>query len=123
MNKPRIVKDYVKLELETKEQLKLNYPHGFDKYLIRFKNIKNKFVSALPFETEDKYYLIRMTLEQAHSIIADDNDYHEGTLKMSVITDLRLKHEDDDDDDDIDELDDIIEEVDVDLSEEDIDDD
>ena len=122
MNKPRIVKDYVKLELETKEQLKLNYPHGFDKYLIRFKNIKNKFVSALPFETEDKYYLIRMTLEQAHSIIAGDEDYHEGTLKRSVIADLRIKHINDDDDDD-DDLDDIIEEIDVVPSEDDIDDD
>ncbi len=39
-------------------------------------------VSALPFETEDKYYLVRMTTQEAIDIISDDDDYdEEGTLK------------------------------------------
>jgi len=39
-------------------------------------------VSALPFETEDKYYLVRMTKQEAIDIISDDEDYDdEGVLK------------------------------------------
>jgi hypothetical protein len=39
-------------------------------------------VSALPFETEEKYYLIRMTILEAQEIIEDDDDYDdEGFLR------------------------------------------
>ena len=81
MNKPRVVKDYDKLEESIQQQLKLKYPYGFDKDIITFKNHKNQFVSALPFEGDDFYYLIRMTKEQAHDIINDDDDYEDGILK------------------------------------------
>lgn len=85
MSKPRVVKDYVKLEETVREQIKLHYPDGFDKDLITFKNIKKKFVSALPFETEDRYYLVRMTKEKAREIILNDDDYDDaGHLKLSV---------------------------------------
>ena len=44
-----------------------------------------KNVSALPFETDDKYYLIRMTLSEAERIIEDDDDYDDdGFLKDHV---------------------------------------
>ncbi len=99
-NKPRVVKDYDKLDLAIQEQIKMQYPYGFDKYLITFKNIKNAFVSALPFETEDKYYLVRMTREQAIAIIARDDDYNDsGRLKNSVLENLKTKHSDEDDED------------------------
>ncbi len=75
MNKPRVVKDYEKLDEEVLAQIKLEYPYGFEKKLITFKNPMGKFVSALPFETEEKYYLIRMTKDQAQEIIEDDDDY------------------------------------------------
>lgn len=103
MSKPRVVKDYDKLDLEIQEQIKLNYPHGFDKHLVTFKNIKNAFVSALPFETEEKYYLVRMTREEAIAIIADDDDYKEGKLRKAVMEELQIKHFDDDDDDEDDD--------------------
>ncbi len=75
MSKPRIVKDYEKLSEEVIAQIKLQYPYGFEKKLIQFKNQHNKFVSALPFETDDYYYLIRMTRAEAQEIIDDDEDY------------------------------------------------
>ncbi len=108
MDKPRVVKDFDKLELAVQEQIKLNYPHGFDKHLVTFKNIKGAFISALPFEAEDKYYLVRMTQEEARAIIEDDDDYNnDGILKQDVLEDLQSKHEFGDDDDDLDDLDDI----------------
>lgn len=75
MNKPRIVKDFEKLSEEVLAQIKLEYPLGFEKKLILFKNKEGKFVSALPFETEDYYYLVRMTAKEAQQIIEDDDDY------------------------------------------------
>lgn len=98
-NKPRIVKDYVKLDDGILEQIKLQYPYGFDKDLILFKNQHNKLVSALPFETEDRYYLIRMTRAEAIEIIKDDDDFDsDGVLKDDVKEELELKYEDMDDD-------------------------
>lgn len=100
MSKPRVVKDYDKLDLAIQEQIKLNYPHGFHKHLITFKNIKGEFVSALPFEAEDKYYLVRMTKQEARDIIEDDDDFDDdGMLKKDVIEDLQTKYDDEFDDD------------------------
>lgn len=84
-SKPRVVKDYAKLDKLVKQQIKLNYPEGFEDNLIKFKNKDGNTVSALPFETEDHYYLIRMTISQAQEIIEDDEDYDDdGFLKEEV---------------------------------------
>lgn len=82
MEKKRIVKDYENLPEEVQAKLKLEYPYGFANNLINFTNKEGKKVSALPFETEDIYYLIRMTTHEAEQIIEDDDDYdNEGHLK------------------------------------------
>ena len=85
MSKPRVVKDYDKLDLEVQEQIKLTYPYGFEKNLVTFKNKEGKFVSALPFETEERYFLIRMSQQMAQDIIEEDDDYNEdGNLKEDI---------------------------------------
>lgn len=85
MSKPRVVKDYEKLDLEVQEQIKLTYPYGFEKHLVTFKNKEGKFVSALPFETEDRYFLIRMSVQKAQDIIEEDDDYDDdGNLKEDI---------------------------------------
>jgi len=82
ISKPRIIKDYEKLDDPIKEQIKLEYPNGFSQNLISFTNKDGMLVSALPFETEEKYYLVRMTTQEAIDIISEDEDYDdEGTLK------------------------------------------
>ena len=81
-SKPRIIKDYEKLDEAIKEQIKLVYPNGFSQHLISFTNKDGLLVSALPFETDEKYYLVRMTSQEAIDIISEDDDYDdEGTLK------------------------------------------
>lgn len=81
-SKPRIIKDYEKLDESIKEQIKLVYPNGFSQHLISFTNKEGLLVSALPFETDDKYYLVRMTSQEAIDIISEDEDYDdEGILK------------------------------------------
>lgn len=98
MTKPRVIKDYDKLTEEIQVQIKLNYPRGFRGNLITFKNIKGEFVSALPFETDEKYYLVRMTKAKAVQIIEDDDDYNDlGMLKKDVKEEYEEKYDDSDD--------------------------
>ncbi len=81
-SKPRVIKDYEKLEEAIKEQIKLEYPNGFSQHLISFTNKDGMLVSALPFETEEKYFLVRMTTQEAIDIISEDDDYDDsGVLK------------------------------------------
>jgi hypothetical protein len=94
MDKPKIVKDYEKLDQAIQEQIKLNYPNGFKNSLIQFYNKDGKLVSALPFETDEKYYLVRMTVSEAQQIIEDDDDYDDdGILKENVREEYEDKYE------------------------------
>ena len=103
MSKPRVIKAYDKLDDDVLEQIKLFYPEGFAAHLIRFTDVNGRLTSALPFETEDKHYLIRMTKTEALEIIEDDDDYDDdGNLKARIRKAYSNKHGDDDDDDDTD---------------------
>lgn len=105
-SKPRVIKDFEKLDKDIQEQIKLEYPEGFEDNLIYFTNKEGKRVSALPFETEDKYYLVRMTIEEAQQIIEDDEDYDDdGNLKDDIKMEYAEKHGDDDDMDEEDDAD------------------
>ncbi len=85
VSKPRVIKDYAKLDAAIQEQIKLVYPFGFSDNLITFNNKEGKLISALPFETDDKYYLIKMSVIEAEQIIEDDDDYNDdGFLKNRV---------------------------------------
>jgi hypothetical protein len=93
--KPRVIKDYDKLPLEIQEQIKLEYPFGFSDNLIRFSNKDGLIVSALPFETEDKYYMVRMTVGEAIKIVEDDDDFDDdGILKEGIKEEYENKYAD-----------------------------
>lgn len=102
MDKKRIVKDYDKLPEEVIIRLKQQYPYGYADNLVSFLNKEGKKVSALPFETDDIYYLIRMTVSEANQIIRDDDDYDsEGNLRddfADSIPDEDIEESDDQDD-------------------------
>ena len=94
-NKQRVIKDYNKLPSEMQEQIKLTYPEGFSEHLIYYTNKDGHLVSALPFETEDKYYLIKMTVEEAEAIIFEDDDYDDaGNLKTDILEAYEDKYPD-----------------------------
>lgn len=110
-SKPRIIKDYDKLDPEIQERIKLEYPSGYSENLVYFTNKEGKRVSALPFETEDKYYLVRMTVYEAEQLIEDDDDYDStGSLKESAKEEYESKYGDEDllvADTDMNEVDDV----------------
>lgn len=92
-NKQRIIRAFEKMTPDQQEQIKLAYPEGFSQYLIEFKNSKDELVSALPFETEDIMYLIKMSAKKAREIIFEDDDYDDdGLLKGDVKEEYEDKH-------------------------------
>jgi hypothetical protein len=93
--KPRIIKDFSKLDTNLQEQIKLVYPYGFSDNLITFTNKDGLLVSALPFETEEKYFLLRMTAKEAVKIVELDEDYDDdGNLKKGIKDDYEDKYAD-----------------------------
>ena len=95
VNKPRVIKDYNKLDKHLQEQIKFVYAEGFAENLIHFFDKNGIKVTALPFETEDKYYMLRMTENEAVQIVDDDDDYDdEGFLKDDVKQDYEDKYAD-----------------------------
>ncbi len=117
-NKPRVIKDYDKLDPEIQERIKLEYPNGYSDNLIYFTNRDGKRVSALPFETDDKYYLVRMTVYEAERIVEDDDDFDStGSLKDNIKEEYEAKYGDDDilsGTDDVEEVDDVADDEDYD---------
>jgi len=92
--KPRVVKDYDKLDTPIQEMIKLEYPYGFEDNLVTFTNAQGMRVSALPFETDEKYYLVRMTMDEAQAIIEEDDDYDdEGNLTEEAKEELEERVE------------------------------
>ncbi len=81
-SKKLVIKDYESLPEDIKMRIKLTYPRGFAQHLVYYTDRNGKRVSALPFETDDIYYLVRMTVREAVQIIEDDEDYDsEGVLR------------------------------------------
>lgn len=98
-SKPRIAKDYEKLSEELINQIKLEYPYGFEDNLISYKDAKGNKISALPFETEEVYYLVRMTRAEAQQIIEEDEDYDDdGNLRDDFADEIDSEDADDSED-------------------------
>lgn len=115
VSKKRVVKDYDALPEEIIRDIKLAYPTGFASNLVSYLNKEGKKVSALPFETEEVYYLIRMTVLEAEQLIQDDDDYDDDGVLREDFEDINLVDEyqgtvdEDDDGSTVDEDDHIIE--------------
>lgn len=85
MAKKRVIKDYDALPEDIVRLVKQKYPSGYADHLISYNDKEGKKVSALPFETGDTYYLIRMTVLEAKRIVKEDEDFDdEGHLKEEI---------------------------------------
>jgi len=58
--KQRIIKAYEQLSETLVEKLKQKYPDGYEDHMITFTNSKGEIEVAIPFETEEIYYLIKL---------------------------------------------------------------
>jgi DNA-directed RNA polymerase subunit delta len=83
--KKRVVKDYSALTEDIVRLVKNEYPSGYAEHLVTYNDKDGKKVSALPFETDDTYYLIRMTILEAKRIVKEDDDFDDdGHLKEEI---------------------------------------
>lgn len=107
MAKKRVVKDYDALTEDIIRQVKLKYPSGYAESLVTYTDKEGKKVSALPFESEDTYYLIRMTVLEAKRLVKEDDDYDDEGHLRAEIADVEVGDEfDGEGEDDIDDDDD-----------------
>jgi DNA-directed RNA polymerase subunit delta len=60
VGKKRIIKSYEQLSEELVEKLKEKYPDGYEDRTITFTNPRGEIEVAIPFETEEIYYLIKL---------------------------------------------------------------
>lgn len=92
-DKPKVIKDFYRLRASVQEQIKLAYPYGFSESLTSFTKPDGTLVSVLPFETDDKFYLLRMTRKDADKLVEADNDYDtEGNLKTEIRNEYEEKY-------------------------------
>jgi hypothetical protein len=103
LSKKRVVKDYDALPEDIVRLVKMKYPTGYADHLVFYNDKEGKKISALPFETDDTYYLIRMTVLEAKRIVKEDEDFdEEGVLRedfAEVEVDEEFDGEGEEDDD------------------------
>ena len=92
--KLRVIKDFDKLDTSLQKQIRDAYPFGFSDELITITNKDGALIRALPFETEDKYYLVKMPVNDP-KLVEDDDFDEEVIVKESKKPDLGKDFEDD----------------------------
>lgn len=104
MTKKRVVKDYDALPEDIVRLVKMKYPTGYADHLVSYNDKEGKKVSALPFETDDTYYLIRMTILEAKRLVKEDVDYDEEGVLREDFADVEVDEEFDGEGEDDDEM-------------------
>lgn len=70
--KKRVIKKYEQIDPTVLKLVHEAYPYGFEENLISFQSPKGELELALPFETEEVSYLIKMPKDNIP--IPDDNE-------------------------------------------------
>jgi DNA-directed RNA polymerase subunit delta len=102
--KKRVVKDYHALPEDIIRLVKNKYPSGYAESLVSYNDKEGKKVSALPFETDDTYYLIRMTVLEAKRIVKEDEDFDDDGHLKEDLSDVEVDDEFDGEGEDDDDL-------------------
>ncbi|MGK7397590.1 MAG: hypothetical protein ACNS62_23635 [Candidatus Cyclobacteriaceae bacterium M3_2C_046] len=76
MEKKRIIKSYEKLSSELQDKLRDQYPYGFSNKLIRLNNSKNETFFAVPLETDDTTYMVKVQIEKIKRHDDADDEFH-----------------------------------------------
>lgn len=93
LTKKRVVKDYEALPEDIIRLVKMKYPTGYAEHLVSYTDKEGKKVSALPFETDDAYFLIRMTVLEAKRIVKEDEDFDEDGVLREDFADVEVDDE------------------------------
>jgi hypothetical protein len=80
--KKRLVTSFNNLPLELQEEVKAAYPLGYTDYMMRIDKPNGDFFFAVPFETEEISYLVKIDVKIDDAPADDDDkDYYDDDLK------------------------------------------
>ena len=74
--KKKIIKSYEKLSPELQNLLKETYPYGYSNKLIRLSNAKNETFFAVPLETDDTTYMVKVHIDKIKKQKNSDDEIH-----------------------------------------------
>lgn len=60
VTKKRVIRDFDKLGKSFRKKVLKSFPNGFNRDSITYLSVQGKTVAAIPFETEDTFYLLRL---------------------------------------------------------------
>ena len=93
--KKRLVVSLKNMTPEMQEEVKAAYPLGYSDYMIRIEKPNGEFFFAVPFETEEISYLVKIDVKiDDMSGEEEDRDYYDDDLKGAD----ELANDDSDDD-------------------------
>ena len=80
--KQRLVTSFNNLAPELQEAVKAAYPLGYTDYMMRIDKPNGDFFFAVPFETEEISYLVKIDVKiDDASTEEEDKDYYDDDLK------------------------------------------
>lgn len=101
--KKRLVTNIHNLTAEQQDELKNLYPKGFSDVMMRIDKPNGDFFYAVPYETADTYYLVKIDVKIDDTADAGaDDDYYDGDDEIKGADELSDEAGDmgaDDDDD------------------------
>ncbi len=97
----KVIVDYKNVPEEVLQMLAEKYPHGYNKAIVKFKNAKGEMVSAVPIETEEISYLVKVST-QLQSMVdnVDVDDFDDIVLDDAGGASSKANFADEDFDDD-----------------------
>lgn len=94
--KRRSVVSFANLAPELQEEVKKLYPYGYNEAMQRIEKPNGDFFYAVPFETDEVSYLVKVVVKiDDHIEDEDDKDYYSDDLKGA---DEFADHADEDED-------------------------
>ena len=72
--KKKAIKELNQLPKEIQLQIEEHYPDGWGDNLISFVNAKQETIKALPFETEDTSYLVKVPVDYFDDLEDEEDD-------------------------------------------------
>ncbi len=80
--KRRSVVSFANLSEELQEEVKKLYPYGYNEAMMRIEKPNGDFFYAVPFETEEVSYLVKVAVKiDDHIEEEEDKDYYSDDLK------------------------------------------
>lgn len=80
--KRRSVVSFANLPEELQEEVRKFYPHGYNEAMMRIEKPNGDFFYAVPFETEEVSYLVKVAVKiDDHIEDEEDKDYYSDDLK------------------------------------------